>query len=102
MEIWRLKMPRARKDIISLEDTPFYHVISRCVRRAFLCGKDDYSGKNFDHRREWIIKRLDQISDSFCIRICGYSLMSNHYHLVLQIDRDQALKCIKDIHILLD
>ncbi|MCP3664616.1 MAG: transposase, partial [Gammaproteobacteria bacterium] len=84
-------MPSARKDIVSLEDTPFYHVISRCVRRAFLCGKDNYSGKNFDHRREWIIKRLDQISDCFCIRVCGYSLMSNHYHLVLQIDREHAL-----------
>ncbi len=56
-------MPRARKDIVSLEDTTFYHVVSRCVRRAFLCGKDDYAGKNYDHRREWIIKYSMGVSD---------------------------------------
>jgi hypothetical protein len=27
------------------------HTISRCVRRAWLCADDPYSGKNFDHRR---------------------------------------------------
>ncbi len=66
----RVKMPRARKDIVPLEDTPFYHIISRCVRCAFLCGNDGYSGKNSYHHREWIIKWLDQISDGCCIRIC--------------------------------
>ncbi|MCE9687667.1 transposase, partial [Shewanella sp. AS16] len=47
-------MPRPRRTQISVEDTPYYHCCSRVVRRAFLCGDDAYSGKNYDHRRGWV------------------------------------------------
>ncbi len=36
-------MPRPRRTLISVEDTPYYHCCSRVVRRAFLCGDDKYS-----------------------------------------------------------
>lgn len=29
-------MPQSRKTQISLIDTPYYHCVSRCVRRSFL------------------------------------------------------------------
>ena len=47
-------MPRPRRTQISLEDTPYYHCCSRVVRHAFLCGDDAYSGKNYDHRKQFI------------------------------------------------
>ncbi|MCP4487859.1 MAG: transposase, partial [Gammaproteobacteria bacterium] len=51
-------MTRPRNTLISLADTPFYHVSARCVRQAFLCGIDHYSGRNYEHRRQWVVDRI--------------------------------------------
>ncbi len=83
-------MTRARNALVSLEATPYYHCISRCVRRAWLCGEDPYSGQNFEHRRQWVLDRLRQLSDIFAIDICAYAILSNHYHVVLHVDRETA------------
>lgn len=83
-------MPMARKQYVSLEATPYYHCIGRCVRRAFLWGKDDFSGRDFSHRKAWVIERLGELSQVFSISICAYAIMSNHYHLVLHVDRERA------------
>jgi len=32
-------MTRPRSTLVSLSDNPWYHVVSRCVRRAFLWGR---------------------------------------------------------------
>jgi hypothetical protein len=72
-------MTRARNQLISPETTPYYHCISRCVRRAFLCGEDSLTGKNYEHRKAWVIKRLRELAEVFAIDICAYAVMSNHY-----------------------
>lgn len=83
-------MPIARKQQIDLNVTPFYHCISRCVRQAFLCGKSKQTGKNFEHRRTWVVSRLSTLAEIFAIKICAYAVMSNHYHLVLHVDLEAA------------
>lgn len=68
-------------------DAPgFFHCVSRCVRRAWLCGDDPLSGLNFDHRRDWIEQRLTDLAQSFAVGLYAWAVMSNHAHLVLYVD----------------
>ena len=43
-------MTVARCEIVQDETESVYHCVSRCVRRAFLCGEDGVSGKFFEGR----------------------------------------------------
>ena len=81
-------MVLARKKLISLDSTLYYHCISRCVRRAYLCGIDPLTKKNHTHRRKYIEDKLFKLANIFCIDIASYAIMSNHYHLVLRVDKD--------------
>ncbi|MBX2848061.1 MAG: hypothetical protein KTR16_07070 [Acidiferrobacterales bacterium] len=83
-------MTLPRSSLICVDDTPYYHCVSRCVRRAFLCGTDNYSGQCYEHRRTWLESKLKFAASVFAIRLCSYAVMSNHYHVVLHIRTDIA------------
>jgi len=79
-------MTYPRSHLVSEVEPGFYHVVSRCVRRAFLCGKDRFTGKCFEHRRQWIEDRILFLSDCFSVSVYSYAVMSNHFHVVLHVD----------------
>ncbi|MFT4562945.1 MAG: hypothetical protein ACI9BW_002696 [Gammaproteobacteria bacterium] len=82
-------MTKPRASIVSVSDTPYYHCVSRCVRRAFsgncscialglgillrpisripavVCGEDSYSGQSYEHRRDWFLERLATLNEVF-------------------------------------
>jgi hypothetical protein len=82
-------MTKPRKAVVSLNATPYYHCVSRCVRRAFLCGNGS-NGACYEHRRRWIEDKIIALTDIFSIDVCAYAVMSNHYHVVIHIDKDTA------------
>jgi hypothetical protein len=70
---------------VDIDATPYYHCISRCVRRAFLCGRDRLTGQCFDHRKGWIVEKLAELTDVFAVQICANAVLSKHFHLVLHV-----------------
>ena len=87
--VWRtcshpdLPMPAyARRDIVDEDRVGVYHCIARCVRRAFLCGTDSYTGRDYGHRKAWVLDRLRQLAGLFGVEVCDYAIMSNHLHIV--------------------
>jgi hypothetical protein len=83
-------MTSARSLLVDPDTPGFYHCISRCVRRAWLCGVDPYNGTSYEHRREWVEKRLLELAEIFAVGVYAYAVMSNHVHVVLRIDPTAA------------
>ncbi len=75
---------QARGEVIDPAEVQIVHCVQRCVRRAFLCGDDPYSGASFEHRREWIRRRLRWLASIFGIDCLTYTVMHNHFHIVLR------------------
>ena len=63
-----------------------YHLVSSCVRRAWLCGYDKHTRKDYSHRKRWLVERMLALARCFAVEIDAYAVMSNHFHLVVHYD----------------
>lgn len=76
-------MTRPRNQLIDRENGGFYHIVSRCVRRAWLSGCDPVSGNDYSYRRDWIERLMLALTNFFTVEVLAYAVMSNHYHIVI-------------------
>ena len=80
----------ARREIVAEGEVGVYHCMARCVRRAFLCGKDRLSGKDYTHRKEWVRAGLERLAGSFAVDISGFAILDNHLHVIVRQRPDVA------------
>ena len=91
-------MARPRSEQVQLSVTPFLHLVSRTVRRAWLTGVDPVTKKDFSHRKQWVEDRILTLAQIFTIDIAAYAVMSNHYHIVCRVDQSKG-KSLTDIEV---
>ena len=75
-------MPTPRSVIVDESQPGVYHCLSRCVRRAYLCGD------GYDHRRAWLERQIAKLVNLMAIDVFAYSILSNHFHILLAIRPD--------------
>ena len=80
----------ARREIVREGEIGVYHAWSRCVQRALLCGQDPLTGRNFEHRRQWVQKLLEYQSGVFAVDVGSYSILHNHQHAIVRTRPDVA------------
>lgn len=84
-----------RREVLSDGEIQVVHCVNRCVRRGFLCGADPLTGKNYEHRRQWMRNRLEFLAGVFAVDVLGFSVMSNQLHAVLR-NRPDLVKTWSD------
>jgi REP element-mobilizing transposase RayT len=84
-----------RRELLADGEIQVVHCVNRCVRRGFLCGVDELTGKNYEHRRQWMRNRLEFLAGVFAVDVLGFSVMSNHLHVILR-NRPDVVKTWSD------
>lgn len=87
----------ARVEVFASDEVAIVHVLNRTVRLCFLLGNDPISGKNFDHRRQWMVSELGHIAKGFGIDLLGFAILSNYFHLLSQKISKQANEDDKEV-----
>ncbi|MEP3479984.1 MAG: hypothetical protein ABJZ55_12105, partial [Fuerstiella sp.] len=89
-------MPRVlRNEQFCADEVGVVFVTQRCVRRAWLAGKDPVSGKDFSKRKEWIRRRMECLASVFAVDVLTYAILSNHMHQILR-NRPDVVKTWSD------
>lgn len=80
------RIPRAEQ--FDPESVCIVHLVQRCVRRAYLAGVDAVTGRDFQHRRDWIRSRMERLASVFGLDVLTYAILSNHLHIVVRTRPD--------------
>ena len=81
-------MALPRKAYVKDDTVGVYHCFCRCVRRAFLCGFDPVTQRDYSHRKVWLVSRLHHLAGIFAIEVCAYAVLDDHFHSVLRTRPD--------------
>ena len=63
-----------------------YHLVSRGVRRAWLCGWDKVRLKGYWHRKTALEVRLPRLVQCFAVELHAFVIISNHFHPAVRYD----------------
>ncbi|MCY3838006.1 MAG: hypothetical protein OXH09_05055, partial [Gammaproteobacteria bacterium] len=84
----RIRIRRGKTD---QRGSPVPLPLARCrtdsrVSRTPSRGVDDHDGRDYSHRRAWLVERMRQLAPCFAVDIYAYTVLSNHFHVVLRHD----------------
>jgi hypothetical protein len=68
-------MTQAHATLIPPGHALFVHVTTRCVRRAWLFGRDRFNNRRYDHRCGLIEARVRDLADVFAVGVYAYAWM---------------------------
>jgi len=67
----------ARVEIFAPDEIAVVHVMNRTVRRCFLLGNDQFTRKNYDHRKVWMDEELKRLAAYFGIDLLCQAIIEN-------------------------
>lgn len=50
-------------------------------RFFFLCGRDESTGQDYEHRRAWIEEEILRLAEVFALDVSAYGVMSNQFSI---------------------
>ena len=72
---------------VDLSLTTKFHCCTRAVRKAFILDSHPIDNPDKIDRRKWIEERILFLTTVFSIDVCAYAVMSNHYHVILDVNK---------------
>ncbi len=77
-------MTIARSLLVDVGVTPWYHLISKTVRGAFLLAEGETD------RKQWIEDRLQELANVFAIEVAGFAILDSHLHVLVKLEPETA------------
>jgi REP element-mobilizing transposase RayT len=71
-----------RKSRLKLQETAYYHCMSRVIEKRFIMG---------EREKEYFVNLMRKLAAFSGLRILTYCVMSNHFHILLQVPRRQPV-----------